>query len=74
MKKLILICVLLMNTGCFMLKNKPLVMNRDGLYKFTDEAKPIYFLYYDDKQKTWIRTHKKVLPDPMMVIIYNDED
>ena len=72
MRKLVLIGLLLMViTGCM---SKPLVMNRDGLYKFTEETKPIYLLYYDDDQKTWIRTHRKVTVDPMMVIIYNDED
>ena len=56
--------------GCGSLKSKPLLMSRDGLYRFPDDAKKQYLLYYTEDHK-WKRTHKKVQPTTDMVIIYD---
>lgn len=62
------ICLLVM-AGC--VGTKPLVMNTEGLYKFTDDAKPQYLLFLNKKNE-WERTHKKVTPSTSMVIIYEE--
>lgn len=56
-------------SGCA--SRKPLLMNRDGLYKFTNESPNQYLLYYNEDGK-WEKTNKKVIPSTDMVIFYED--
>lgn len=48
-----------------------MIMNRDGIYKFPDDAPSQYLLFFNEDDK-WEMTHKKVKPSIDMVIIYED--
>ena len=62
--------VLSVSVGC--ITDKPLLMNDQGIYKFTDQAKADYFLFLNEKGE-WERTHKKIKPVTEMVIFYEED-
>jgi hypothetical protein len=63
----LIICVSVQLNGC--VSDKPLIMNRDGLYKFTDKS-PAQKLLFLNENKEWEITHKKVQPSTEMIIFY----
>ena len=51
---------------------KPILMDRNGIYKFPDDTEALSLLYLNAENK-WVRLPEKVIPSTEMVIIYEKE-